>query len=205
MNQNSPVPAVLIPNLFVLLAIAVGLVSDSPGLRSSRPPEGNDSTANPAPRTDPTRTPARLWEDPLAPGSFPTLPAKDGEPPAQLVLAGGHITLLAPRPDSGTPVLPRIVLLVPLSGLNYADQREVRLRSRYAIISALGRADFIPCDRENLRRTHLQIADPANKTFQPTSPRFPSRGNNSASAGSPPTAPPRERPKSSWSGSATSG
>ncbi|MGC4073633.1 MAG: hypothetical protein QM760_14180 [Nibricoccus sp.] len=61
MNSRNLDPSLLIPNLAVLLFLAVGIINDKAPLISSRPAGGPFEAAQPAER----KTAARFWQDPL--------------------------------------------------------------------------------------------------------------------------------------------
>ena len=87
---------------------------------------------------------ARLWEDPLAiekPGGSNVLAAKDLE--EQINRKVGIPKDAATRTNSS-------ILGVFVEGSPYADDREVRLRIRYATQRALLDAGYVPADRSHL-------------------------------------------------------
>lgn len=167
MNRDSTLPTVLVPNLALLFVIALGFAFEPAPLESRRPqaeipvsaPFGSD------PVLDDTRTPARLWEDPLDRGSFPKTPTPS--PSCCPDQATPSVLPILPRPAKAQtkPATQSLVLMIPLSGRDYPDDRETRLRARYAVVSALGRAGFIPRDRENLRRAFLALATPLSQVL----------------------------------------
>ncbi len=167
MNRDSILPSVLTPNLALLFVIALGFAFEPAPLESRRPPAGDPAAApsGPSNALDTTRTPARLWEDPLDRASFPPTP---DPPPCRGESTGTPAGLpIRPRPVEAqtAPPAQSLVLVLPFSGRDYPDDRETRLRARYAVVSALGRAGFIPCDRENLRRAYLTLSTPDSRSL----------------------------------------
>jgi len=111
--------------------------------------------------------PARLWQDPfeVALGYAATnqelnhsftgstnLPAQGGAPD-QFFTAHEIATQIRRHCDGRTnlPGTPAVVVLeVMISGGSYAEDSEQRLRSRYAVISALGVAGYAPSDPDHI-------------------------------------------------------
>ena len=145
------------PNaLLALVTIAGGLWLVSNKLTSDRPvtPAGGAKGFVADQNVE-----ARLWEDP-----FKKVDASDNGAPPKLSKATGTIETLVEQVawragrgagESSNPAALRatdgvILLPVMLSGGQYSEDREARIRSRFAIISALGRCGYAPDDAEHI-------------------------------------------------------
>jgi len=67
--------------------------------------------------------------------------------------------LVLPPDDTKAP-FSGLVLPIPLSERDHPEDRETPLR--YAVVSALGRANLIPREREHLRRARVVLQDVAS-------------------------------------------
>jgi len=133
------------PNAWLaFLTVAGGLWLVSQKLTSHRPViSGGDSTVS----IGDQKLTARLWEDPFAvarPGP------RDEDIAADLALLGRQVT--ARESDSPVSASQKGVLVLPVmvTGGSYSEDRESRIRSRYAIVSALGRSGYVPEDAERI-------------------------------------------------------
>jgi hypothetical protein len=125
-------PAILNGILIVLtLAGGVWLVSDR--LESARPPTPPGQAA---PAIGDQAFDARLWEDPFSPTGATGATAGLDLLREQIKQAG----------EEGEVVL----LPVMIPGGPYSEDRESRIRSRFAVVSALGRQGYVPVDAEHL-------------------------------------------------------
>jgi hypothetical protein len=130
---------------------------------------------------------ARLWEDPFK------VDAHDDK--------SGHTidcdleTLLAQVSVRNTPAAPaeKILLLpVMVSGGNYSEDRESRIRSRFAIVSALGRAGYAPEDAEHIGAFHVPWPEShLLRQLAPPRPGFTPAARPTSQASAPP---PPDRP-----------
>ena len=150
-----------IPTVLLLTAVAGGLYLVPSPLRSSRPSE--KESLERTSRGDQVVL-ARLWQDPLeaaknyrakllaiapAAGSaniklsmneFPAL----GELAKQIARQSEQVRNDYPTETNLT------ILQVFISGGSYAEDAETRLRARYAVLSALGFAGYVPYDAEHI-------------------------------------------------------
>ena len=116
-----------LPNLLAFIAACYGIVFQRSVLESSRPllPSSIETTSS-------NRAYARLWDDPFV--AFP----QNRNPPKNddaKYLGDEAPTLLA---------------FVLLDGLSYAEDNELRLRSRFAVQKALADLDYVPENPEVL-------------------------------------------------------
>jgi len=152
--------SLLIPNLLVLLLVGWGIYSTPAPLDSSRP-EG--ATFDGVPERGMQQVEARLWQDPLAVTYAAIEKAGGGkrtggewEPPT---IRGHPLTGIAQvyqnwkekTPSGDTPLL---FLTVYLPGSPYPQAVERRLRTRYAVISALANAGYQPHSSSNIGCTY---------------------------------------------------
>jgi hypothetical protein len=114
-----------LPNLVAFIAACYGIVFQRSVLQSSRPLLPTNSETQPCDRAY-----ARLWDDPFV--VFP----QDRNPPDKSC---------ALRDDS-----PALLAFVLLDGLSYAEDDELRLRSRFAVQKALADLDYVPENPEVL-------------------------------------------------------
>lgn len=103
--------------------------------------------------------PARLWEDPIAAVLAAT---NKGRPIAELR------EQVRQREGVGANVS---VLGVFVEGTPYAEDKEVRLRLRYAVQMALAEEGYVPADRSNLGAA--QVAWPAGRDLEKRREAFP--------------------------------
>jgi hypothetical protein len=123
-----------ITGLLTLLALAGSLLLVSRQLTSDRPrvPAGK-----PASTIGDQKIDARLWEDPLS--------IRKKKPDEEGMTLAPLLTRLRAHTNETTLLLP-----VMLDGAIYSEDQEARLRTRFAVVSALGQAGFAPEDPEHL-------------------------------------------------------
>src|ERR1700722_12872951 len=116
-----------LPNLLAFIAACYGIVFQRSVLQSSRPllPSSMESVS-------PDRAYARLWDDPFV--AFP----QNKNPPKNE--AAKYLADEAPA----------LLAFVLLDGLSYAEDNELRLRSRFAVQKALADLDYVPENPEVL-------------------------------------------------------
>ncbi len=172
MSDNTVSPSVVLPNLAVLLFVAIGLLSNSAPLVSQRPVRATPAEPRPAV--------ARLWQDPLA--VKPPTPRTS----ASAATAPGTPWLLASAEQGireklegwqqrerrvPAPATFRALLLpVLVNGDSYPESVEARLRTRYAVLSALGRAQYVPLKPDQLLFASMPALAPASAVPGATSP-----------------------------------
>lgn len=128
----------LITALLVSSAAAwLGVLATRTPLVSARP----EAPELPAPLSfGPQRVPARLWQDPI--DALYALPAEEwGRRKQCLSAVRNQVTEAARSPD------PVLLLPVFVSSQAYPETFEARLRTRYAVLAALGAAGYVPEDR----------------------------------------------------------
>jgi hypothetical protein len=116
-----------LPNLLAFLAACYGIAFQQSVLQSSRPLLPTNSEIRSSDRAY-----ARLWDDPFV--VFP----QDPNPPNKLCATS--------LPDNS----PTLLAFVLLGGLTYAEDDELRLRSRFAVQKALADLDYVPENPEVL-------------------------------------------------------
>ncbi|HEY6863595.1 MAG TPA: hypothetical protein VI319_06805, partial [Burkholderiales bacterium] len=135
-SKDTPVP---IGGIAVLLLLAVGVfVKHQWPLETSRPGDGQLRSISPPNVRD---LDARLWEDPFAALGRLKKP-EDGAPGAAAAArADPDLQSLAARvaPDKQLLVLGVMVYATP-----YADETELRRRTRYAVLAGLHAGDYSP-------------------------------------------------------------
>lgn len=110
------------------------LTSDRPLATASRPMETiGDQTVE-----------ARLWEDPFA------IWERLGDQGSKGMATNGYTELQSQIRARSGKRRPPLLLPVMLEGGGYSEARESRVRSRFAIVSALGRAGYVPEDAEHI-------------------------------------------------------
>jgi hypothetical protein len=122
------------PGIVVLLVTAWGLILAYRSLESPRPTsaavEGKPASAG-------SSVPARLWQDPLA-------TAQRGQQ-----LEGDIASLVdrRPQPNGADQKNPKVLFLFDcIDPENNPEAAEMRRRERYAILSALNTAGYVPTD-----------------------------------------------------------
>lgn len=154
MDQSRDVSG-MIPNLLILFLFAVGVMSTRPPLDTARPQSDRYIATERGPAM------ARLWEDPfgIPESSFARRERTTrGGPPTKPLdrvierAKNDKTRSWAQRHGSEAPPPLRVLVLpVLLDGDPYAEAVETRLRTRYAVVSALGRAQYLPTDPEHVR------------------------------------------------------
>src|SRR5262249_23102570 len=126
--------------VLALVTVIGGAFLVSGRLTSQRPAASSGSAAQ---NIGEQTLDARLWEDPLA--SF----EKDAKQAAEAGDALGRLTeqIRTRRLIDTNAVL---VLPVTVPGGPYSEDRESRIRSRFAVVSALSEAGYAPSDAEHL-------------------------------------------------------
>jgi hypothetical protein len=124
------------PSLLAFVLVSWGVLLLPPSLRSLRPsgePDRSTSGAN-GPLFE-----SRLWQDP-----FDVVP-EAGKVAKQLPRL--DCKMICGSAEAGT----KLVLAVFLPGTNYPEDVETRLRSRYAVVSALGVSGYTPAEGGDIR------------------------------------------------------
>lgn len=151
-------PALPLSGVVLLLAIISAVIYQERPLKGSRPTsEFQEETAVYGIED----VPARLWQDPFAAvkrnpirqddtyQSEEISPCQFDKPIHRHTLSELQCQIQKERQAAATSV-PPIVMAVMVFGGPYAESSEWRLRSRYAVVSALGRADYVPKDSEHI-------------------------------------------------------
>ncbi len=139
-------PLLSLPAMLLVLAAAGGYFRFKP-LESDRPdPPEQVPRLSFGPETEP----ARLWQDPLAvrKGSGPSGNAVHHSEFVQSIRS--HLRQAGQRHEPSVWLLP-----VMITSGEYANDRETRLRTRYAVLSALGEAGYLPKAPEHIGRFAL--------------------------------------------------
>jgi hypothetical protein len=119
-------------------ALVLGLLT-LPPLDSSRPPSAKTQPLETIGEQD---VDARLWQDPLTAAEGHPLGSDDTADPLHSVEYFRRQLRIS---ANSTLVLPVLV-----SGAGYAEDTESRIRARVAVVSALGRAHYVPQDGEHI-------------------------------------------------------
>lgn len=147
--------------LLVAGAVAtwLGIIATRPPLVSPRPP-GDEQLLTTA--TSPQTVPARLWQDPLKAvyGWSDTKKGAGGLPFKKVQEAIGSTD-----PND----MPTLLLPVFMSSQPYAEIAENRLRTRYAVLAALGAAGYVPMDRQHLG--FFAFDGPSGRPVEPNLPQ----------------------------------
>lgn len=141
------------PQLGLMLGLALfavlGLFARPP-LESSRPPR---SSAAGAALLQPGTAEARLWEDPIR-ATRALYGHEDGAGhfvESSAVVRDRVARLCEPAPNPGKPAAPKLLVLpVLLPGGGYQSDHETRLRTRFAVLSALGVGGYKPVSSNRL-------------------------------------------------------
>lgn len=162
MNDRDLNPSLLVPNLAVLLLVAIGLLTDKAPLISSRP-------ETPTPTTASSNALARLWEDPLtvkiSDQAKAELRASTREAAVSVTEGANDKLRAATEREKGVPgSLSYRVLVLPimLGGEQNPEAIETRLRTRYAVLSALGRAQYLPVKSDRLLFARIRPRSPSS-------------------------------------------
>ncbi len=133
------------PNAWLaFLTVAGGLWLVSQKLTSHRPViQGGDWPVS----IGDQKLTTRLWEDPFA---NQRRDHKDEEVTTGLASLCQQAEARESAPESSRAEKGLLVMPVMVPGGNYSEDREVRIRSRYAIVSALGRSGYVPEDAERI-------------------------------------------------------
>ncbi|WP_231561770.1 hypothetical protein [Nitrosococcus oceani] len=156
-EQQSPV--LPLSGMVLLLAIISAVVYQETPLQGSRPTAEFQEGLSVQGIED---VPARLWQDPFAAVKRNSIRKDDTHPsekdisPCQSDKPVLRHTLfelfcqIKKEQRADTTATPLIVMGVMMFGGPYAESSEWRLRSRYTVVSALGRANYIPKDSEHI-------------------------------------------------------
>lgn len=167
--------------VILVLIMALGAIWVQPApLPSSRPPGAVVTPDRYAAQQD---VDARLWQDPFeaikraAPKpelviEAVALPSRGGK--GEVRIQGALETPSKPLPANpvkqqevcgGVPVDGRVlVLAVMVNGAPYAEAAEDRRRTRYAVVSGLGRGEYVPMDREHIGLMTADVKEPSGKS-----------------------------------------
>lgn len=126
MSRSDMFQQASIPVLLLTILLGYGSWSASHALRSSRHMPDSDTTH---PALQPGAVHARLWQDPV-----------------DAIRSRAHKESDQPRPPPTVSHDCTLTLLVMTSGGGYTEDRERRLRDRWALVSALASCAFAPKD-----------------------------------------------------------
>src|SRR5262249_1110886 len=145
--ESSRQPDSILPATVILLVLLIGgyLGFQTP-LNSSRPDGADIQNAG---SVEEGKVRARLWEDPLA------AIHKSGK------IKASQAPIL--RPDQR----PLTVLFVMIPGGPYPEDTEQRLRTRYAVLSALDLAGYVPSDGQYIGYARFAQEEPLLERGQP--------------------------------------
>jgi hypothetical protein len=132
-----------LPTLLVLLTVASGAWLVSQKLTSTRPALGGKSRDV----IGEQRVEARLWEDPF---KLPERDSKGGDEPRALASLRKLIEDRVGDCSDGW------ILPVMIPGGFYSEDQESRIRSRFAIVSALGQSGYVPVEAEQIETVTLK-------------------------------------------------
>src|SRR6516225_2116838 len=127
-----------ITSVIAVVTVLTGILLVSKKLSSDRPFSSSEQPANP--REDQT-VEARLWEDP-----FKWKPS-EAQATNEEAFTFLHSQIVA-RTEPGEP--PPTLLAVMIQGGTYSEDRESRIRSRFAVVSALGESGYAPETAEHI-------------------------------------------------------
>lgn len=172
-SEGSPF-AVPIGTLIVFMGAVAGYYLTQTPLDTSRPPAPEvlrEQTAS----TFSAR--ARLWQDPFAAVRESNAPHSDDrlKTAEKTVDPGDGLKELSAQIEQASAIGRVLVLPVMVSDRPYAEDVEVRLRHRYAVLSALNFSGFVPRDGERISYFHASWAGDAvtgDKTSGSTDPRL---------------------------------
>ncbi len=127
------------PSVVLMLLVAWGIVSAPASLESHRPTPENGTL--PSGQTA-AKVSAHLWEDPLAAVADVTKNSKESGVP--------DMTLKSPPKSSSERSDTYLIMPVLVTASPFDEGTEVRIRHRYAVLSALALAGFQPTDSQHL-------------------------------------------------------
>ena len=135
--------------LILVAATAGGLYLTQETLRSSRPTDGTSFPVSPASEET---VDSRLWQDPLGViqrdwDRLVTYTIEQDSPPSILTFPP---TIKAMRHSPEQKLGDLLVVGALLNGGPYAEDAENRRRSRYALVSALALADYVPSQSDRI-------------------------------------------------------
>lgn len=162
-DSGSPFPSII---LVLVMSAGAFWVQKVP-LPSARPAEPMVTPERYAAQQD---IDSRLWQDPFeavkkaAPKSDPMIDADIKQ--ALLKHFGASQSIVKPGVeilnDLCKELNPKVsvrVMAVMVNGAPYAEAAEARRRTRYAVVSGLGRSEYVPRDREHIGRIAANISD----------------------------------------------
>lgn len=162
-DSGSPLPSII---LVLVMSAGAFWVQKVP-LPSARPAEPMVVAERYAAQQD---IDSRLWQDPFeavkkaAPKSDSVIDADIKQ--ALLKLSGASQSIVNPgakvQNDLCNDLSPKDqvqVMAVMVNGAPYAEAAEARRRTRYAVVSGLGRSEYVPRDREHIGRITANIGD----------------------------------------------
>lgn len=154
--------------MIVLAGMAFGFLTIPPPLTTSRPQGDRPDLGH---STGKQRIPARLWQDPIQVMEAELASAKTnggGLEPKSLEEVAGQLG--DSRSYSSCTNGKVRVLMAIVSGGHYAADIETRLRSRYAILSALGAAGYSPKDADHLDYFAIPSTEPNRRSASAVRP-----------------------------------
>ncbi|MGA2254503.1 MAG: hypothetical protein ABSG53_07575, partial [Thermoguttaceae bacterium] len=152
----SPSPSVLWPTLLTIVLGQYGYTKFMPRLDSARPPDTSGRTAASTDETGATaRFPARLWEDPLGDQYRAELQNNQPDPtPNAGKTSDGSMATAPPTEEIYAAILDLherpILLPVMVPGGVTANDKEARMRARYAVTAALATTVYQPTSQVTL-------------------------------------------------------
>jgi hypothetical protein len=151
------------PVVLVVMLLGYGVLKPSVPLETSRPPAASGGLSE---STEERAVPARLWQDPLQAVRGVNGDGRTVRPGSSF--PGWPSGTVSTNAESGTGA--RVVVNLIRGGDNPEDV-ERRLRSRYAVLTALGVAGYRPCESE---RSVLRwfAYDPTEERRRPRVPPF---------------------------------
>ena len=148
MADDSKQPALNIGgNTFIVALLAAAgtyFVAHQAPLEGSRPVATETFKSERAGEQD---VDARLWQDPFA----AVADALAKSPELKLENCTDKLKYHCESPLSAPAPAPPLVMVVSVSGLPYAEDREFRRRTRYAILAGLNEEGYEPEDPEHIR------------------------------------------------------
>jgi hypothetical protein len=135
--------------ILALLTFAASTFLVSRKLSSNRPPASEIVSSRPI---GAQKVESRLWEDPLV--------GWERRGDSSRILSVSNLSLLRDQIAARNQDSPIILLPVMISGGAYSEDRESRIRSRFAIVSALSERGLAPEDAEHLGA--LELAWPSS-------------------------------------------
>ena len=152
-----------LPILMIISTVAGLYLWTYKPLTSSRP-ELNEAQQE----TYENKVRARLWEDPILSVENSPEYKMYSDCKKQNTQNGLCNTIASNLPQTidtnNIDIRKTTVLFVMIDGNDYSESYENRLRTRYAVVNALGFAGYLPMDAEHLRFMELCLSDTKNTT-----------------------------------------